>query len=97
MKIDKNLNGSELTIKLEGRLDTITSPELEKELGDLNGVNSIVFDFENLDYISSAGLRVLLSCQKKMNIQGTMVIKNVKSEIKDVFDMTGFSDILTII
>lgn len=97
MKIDKNLNGSELTIKLEGRLDTVTSPELEKELGDLNEVNSLVFDFKNLDYISSAGLRVLLSCQKKMNIQGTMVIKNVKSEIKDVFDMTGFSEILTII
>lgn len=97
MKIDKDLNGSELTIKLEGRLDTITSPELEKELGDLNGINSIVFDFENLDYISSAGLRTLLSCQKKIKIQGTMVIKNVKSEIKDVLDMTGFSDILTII
>lgn len=97
MKIDKDLNGSELTISLEGRLDTITSPELEKELVDLNGVNSIVFDFEDLDYISSAGLRILLSCQKKMKTQGTMVIKNVKSEIKDVFDMTGFSDILTII
>ena len=97
MKIDKNLNGSELTIKLEGRLDTITSSGLEKELGDLNEINSIVFDFKNLDYISSAGLRVLLSCQKKMKILGTMVIKNVKSEIKDVFDMTGFSDILTII
>ena len=96
MKICKNLNGSELTIKLEGRLDTITSPDLEKELGDLNGINSMILDFKNLEYISSAGLRILLSCQKKMNAQGTMVIKNARSEIKDVFDMTGFSDILTI-
>ena len=96
MKIDKILNGSELTIKLEGRLDTITSPDLEKELVDLNEVNSIIFDFEKLEYISSAGLRVLLSFQKKINTQGTMVIKNVKNEIKDVFEMTGFNGILTI-
>lgn len=96
MKIDKEVNGSELSIKLEGRLDTNTSPELEKELGDLNNINSIIFDFKNIEYISSAGLRVLLSCQKKMNTQGTMVIKNINDMIKSVFDMTGFSDILTI-
>ena len=96
MKIEKNLTENELIIKLEGRLDTMTSPELEKELGDLNGVNSIIFDFEKLEYISSSGLRILLSCQKKMNAQGKMVIKNVSDVVKSVFDMTGFSDILTI-
>lgn len=96
MKIEKNLNENELTLKLEGRLDTMTSPELEKELGDLNGVNSIVFDFENLEYISSSGLRILLSCQKKMNAQGKMVIKNVSDEVKNVFDMTGFTEMMDI-
>ena len=97
MKIDAKKDGNNLIINLEGRLDTTTSPNLEKELGNLDGINNIVFDFEKLDYISSAGLRVLLTCQKKMNsISGTMIIKNVKEEIQEVFDMTGFSDILTI-
>lgn len=96
MKIEKNLKENELTLKLEGRLDTMTSPELEKELGELNGINSIIFDFENLEYISSSGLRILLSCQKKMDLQGKMIIKNVNDSIKDIFDMTGFSDLLTI-
>ena len=89
--------GNSLLINLEGRLDTNTFKDLEKELGDLDGITKITFDFEKLDYISSAGLRVLLTCQKKMNnISGTMIIKNVKEEIQEVFDMTGFSDILTI-
>ena len=96
MKIDKKINENELTMKLEGRLDTMTAPELEKEIGDLTGINSLIFDFEKLEYISSAGLRILLSCQKKMNTQGTMTIKNVNQLIKEVFDMTGFSEIITI-
>ena len=96
MKIDKMINENELTMKLEGRLDTMTAPELEKEIGDLTGINSLIFDFEKLEYISSAGLRILLSCQKKMNTQGTMTIKNVNQLIKEVFDMTGFSEIITI-
>lgn len=96
MKIDKKLNECDLIISLEGRLDTNTSPKLEKELGDLNGINSLVFDFKNLEYISSSGLRILLSCQKRMNKQGIMIIKNVSELIKSIFEMTGFCDILTI-
>ena len=96
MKIDKKVNGNELILSLDGRLDTITSPELEKEVADLSNVKSLIIDFEKIEYISSAGLRVLLSCQKKMNQQGSMIIKNVKEEVKSVFDMTGFSDILII-
>ena len=97
MKIEIQKDNDTIIVNLEGRLDTTTSPNLEKELGSLDDVNNIVFDFEKLDYISSAGLRVILTCQKKMNsTSGTMIIKNVKEEIQEVFDMTGFSDILTI-
>ena len=82
---------------LEGRLDTNTSPELEKELREaLPGVNALELDFENLDYISSAGLRVLLSAQKAMNRQGEMKVKNVNETIMEIFEVTGFNDILTI-
>lgn len=78
-------------------LDTNTFQDLEKELDNLTGVENLTFDFKKLDHISSAGLRVLLTCQKKINsISGTMIIKNVKGQIQEVFDMTGFSDILTI-
>lgn len=96
MTISKNSNGGELTVALEGRLDTATAPSLEAELGTLEGVTSLIFDFEKLEYISSAGLRVLLASQKVMNKQGTMVINNANESIKEVFDITGFSDILTI-
>ena len=97
MKIDTKKDGNSLLINLEGRLDTNTFQDLEKETDNLDGIKKLTFDFEKLDYISSAGLRVLLTCQKKMNnISGTMIIKNVKEEIQEVFDMTGFSDILTI-
>lgn len=97
MTINKELNGQELKIALEGRLDTTTSPELEQELkGSLDGVTSLTVDLASLDYISSAGLRVLLSAQKTMNKQGSMVVKNVSEEIMEVFEVTGFSDILTI-
>lgn len=97
MEIIKNQNGKELTIELKGRLDTTTSPELEAELkSSLNDVEKLVFDFANLEYISSAGLRVLLAAQKVMNKQGEMIILNANDEIKEVFDITGFTDILTI-
>lgn len=86
-----------LTVKLEGRLDTTTAPGLEAELKKrIKEVEKLVFDFEKLEYISSAGLRVLLSAQKVMNRQGSMVIQNVNENVMDVFEVTGFVDILTI-
>ena len=97
MNINKNKIGNDLTIALEGRLDTTTAPELDEALNaDLAGVTNLVFDFSSLEYISSAGLRVLLSAQKTMNKQGSMVVKNVSEEVKEIFEVTGFSDILTI-
>ena len=97
MNINKIEKGTELIIELEGRLDTTTSPELEKELKQsLSGVTSLILDMDKLDYISSAGLRVLLSAQKEMNKQGSMVIKNVNDTIMEIFEVTGFVDILTI-
>ena len=96
MEIKKTLNGSELTVALSGSLDTMTVTELEKELkGSLDGVNEIIFDLADLEYISSAGLRVLLKAQKYMNAhEGGM---KVPSElVMEVFNVTGFSDILTI-
>ena len=98
MNIVKELEGTTLTVKLEGRLDTTTSPALEAELKDaLTGITELVFDFEKLEYISSAGLRILLANQKIMNKQGSMVIKNVNEVIAEVFEVTGFADILTVI
>lgn len=97
MEIIKKLEGKVLNIALEGRLDTVTAPSLEAELKQsLDGVEELVFDFEKLAYVSSAGLRVLLSAQKIMNKQGKMSLKNVCEEIYEVFEITGFSDILTI-
>ncbi|MBR2765928.1 MAG: STAS domain-containing protein [Blautia sp.] len=97
LNIYKTENGTELMIALEGRLDTVTSPTLEGELKNaLDGVESLIFDMEKLQYISSAGLRVLLSAQKVMNRQGSMVVRNASDDVKEIFDVTGFSDILTI-
>ena len=97
LNITKNANANELKVILEGRLDTTTAPQLEAELDSaLSGVTDLKFDLEKLDYISSAGLRVLLSTQKIMNKQGKMIIKNVSEEVKEVFEITGFLDILTI-
>ncbi|MBP3523955.1 MAG: STAS domain-containing protein [Clostridia bacterium] len=97
MTIEKKLNGTELTIVLTGRMDTVTAPQLEAELKDcLNGVNSLRFDFSALDYLSSAGLRVLLAAQKRMNKQGSMTLLGVNETIAEIFEVTGFSDILTI-
>ena len=97
MTISKTLNANELTVNLSGRLDTTTAPHLEAELKTtLTGVNSLVMDFDELEYISSAGLRVLLSAQKVMNKQGKMVIRHANETILEVFEVTGFTDILTI-
>ena len=97
LNIEKKTNGTELTVALTGRLDTTTAPELEKELKEsLDGVTALVIDMAALEYISSAGLRVLLSAQKLMNKQGEMTITHVNDVIMEIFDVTGFTDILTI-
>lgn len=97
MEIKKTQNEKLLTIALEGRLDTTTAPELEAVLKDsLEGTEELVFDFSGLEYISSAGLRVLLAAQKTMNNQGTMKVQGVSEVVNEVFEVTGFTDILTI-
>ena len=97
MEIKKTMNGNELFVSVEGRLDTTTAPQLEEDVRqDLENIKSLVFDFEKLEYISSAGLRVLLAMQKIMNKQGSMTIKNVNETVMEVFEVTGFVDILTI-
>ena len=97
MNIQKALSGAALTVALEGRLDTTTAPTLEEELrGSVDGVSRLVFDLVKLEYISSAGLRVLLAMQKLMNQQGEMVLQNVNEAVMEVFEVTGFSDILRI-
>ena len=97
MTVDKKLTGTELIIALAGRLDTTTAPQLEAELkANLPGVEHLVLDFAALDYLSSAGLRVLLAAQKQMNKQGDMVVRSVNQTIAEIFEVTGFSDILTI-
>ena len=98
MEIIKTVNEDVTDIALVGRLDTTTAPDLEKELKELfeQGVGQLALDFEQLDYISSAGLRELLFAQKSLSENGKMTIRNVKPEIMEVFDITGFVDILTI-
>ena len=95
MDIVKTKEGEKLVVVLNGRLDTVTAPQLEAEL-DLSGVKELVFDIAGLDYVSSAGLRLFLSSQKTMSKVGTMVIRGAKPIVKEVFDITGFTDILTI-
>ena len=96
MTIEKKLNGNELTVALSGRLDTTTAPELEQVIrAELDHVDALVFDFGKLEYISSAGLRVLLSAQKTMNKQGSMTILHPCEVVMEVFEVTGFADILT--
>ena len=97
MTIEMKKNGGALTVSLEGRLDTVTSPDLEKALSDaLSDVTELVFDLSKLEYVSSAGLRILLTAQKTMNARGKMVVKNVGETVAEIFEVTGFSDILTI-
>ena len=97
MTIEKNLNGTELTVTIVGRLDTTTAPDLEASLKEsFEGVTKLILDFAELEYLSSAGLRVILAAQKVMNKQGEMIIKNVNETINEIFEVTGFIDILTI-
>mgnify|MGYP002528319637 CR=1 FL=1 len=97
MKINKITEANTLTIQIDGKLDTTTAPQLGKELeASLSGVTKLIFDFKDLEYISSAGLRIILSLQKRMNNQGSILIKNANDEVKEVFEITGFSTILTI-
>jgi anti-sigma B factor antagonist len=97
LNINKTTENGTCTGALEGRLDTSTSPELETELkSSLDGVTELIMDFEKLEYISSAGLRVLLSAQKTMNNQGSMKVINVNDTVMEIFEVTGFVDVLTI-
>ena len=98
LNIEKAIEKGNAVYTLEGRLDTTTSPALEKELKDsLDGVSELTLDFAALEYISSAGLRVLLSTQKLMNKQGKMKITHVNETVMEIFEVTGFSEILTIV
>lgn len=97
MTVNKIEEGDKLIIKVEGRLDAATAPKLEEEVTEsIRGVKKLEFDFEKLEYISSAGLRVLLSAQKTMNKQGSMAVLHVNETIMEIFEVTGFNDILTI-
>ena len=97
LKITKQANGSTLTVKVEGRVDSNTAVELDRALnGALDGITKLILDFERLEYISTAGLRALLIAQKTMNQQGTIVIRNVSAAVKEIFEVTGFTDMLTI-
>jgi anti-sigma B factor antagonist len=97
MNIEKNTSGNTTSLKVIGRLDTTTAPQLESTIDAcITGVEEFILDFSELEYVSSAGLRVILKTQKQMNIQGEMKITNVNDTIMEVFDITGFADILTI-
>lgn len=97
MTINKTAEGGRLIVALEGRLDTVTAPQLDEALNSsLDGVTELVLDLEHLAYLSSAGLRSILAAQKRMNRQGIMVVRHVCGAILEVFEMTGFTDILTI-
>ena len=97
MKIEKYRQGAELTVMLEGRLDTASAPDLDAVVkNELLGVDTFILDLKNLQYTSSAGLRVILVAQKTMNKQGKMILKNVAEAVMEVFEMTGLSDLLTI-
>lgn len=97
MTVTKNLEDKILNVKVEGRLDTATAPDLEKELDEVIGdAEELVFDLEGLEYMSSAGLRILLATQKKMALKGGMKVTHVNDVISEIFEITGFSDILTI-
>ncbi|MCR5788787.1 MAG: STAS domain-containing protein [Lachnospiraceae bacterium] len=96
MTVTKEQDGSKLTVYIEGKLDAVTSPVLEKELSDLSGVEDLTFDLKDMPYTSSAGLRVLLNCQRIMDDQGSMVIIHANEDVMDIFRETGFNKILDI-
>lgn len=97
MEIKKTRDGSKLTVGLSGRLDTVTAPDFEAAImNDLDGVTDLTVDLKNLEYMSSAGLRVMLALYKKVSAVGSMVVTNVNDTISEVFELTGFNDILNI-
>ena len=97
MNTNKIVDGKKVTVVVEGRLDTNTAPLLENEITDIEKYEKLFFDFKDLEYISSSGLRVILTAQKRMNkVNGTMVIKNVNQTVREVFEITGFFDIITV-
>lgn len=97
MEVTKELNNNELLFRVSGRLDTTSSPVLEKELSEIeDNITTVILDFAKLEYVSSSGLRIILSLQKQMNKKGKLIIRNVGNMVKEVFDITGFSSILTI-
>ena len=97
MQIDQLKEGTTLTMKVSGRLDTMTAPQLENEItGHLDGITEFIMDFSDLEYISSAGLRVLLVTTKMMKEKGRFVIRNINETVKEIFEVTGFMDILNV-
>lgn len=97
MEINKKREGGTLTVEISGRVDTVTAPEFESSvMGDLDGVTDLIVDLSGLEYMSSAGLRVMLALYKVMTVQGTMKVINVNDTISEIFEVTGFSDILNI-
>jgi len=96
MNIEKNLDGNTLTITLEGRLDINSAPELENQLENLENIEKIIFDFTKLEYLSSAGIRIILAVQNIMSKQGSMIIRNINEDVKEVFEITGLSSELNI-
>ena len=97
MTTERTITGKTLVIKVSGRLDTTTAPQLEEELNEnLGSKELLILDFKELEYLSSAGLRVILAAQKIMNKQGKMIVKNINETISDIFEVTGFMDILTV-
>ena len=97
MNLTKKINDTELTVAIEGRVDTVTSPELDKLIKEsVDGMDSLVIDMKDVEYISSAGLRVLLSSHKLMSKKGGMTVINAGEDIMEIFEVTGFSDILNI-
>ena len=97
LKITQQVDGSTLTVKVEGRVDSNTAVELDRALHvALDGITALILDFEKVEYISSAGLRALILAQNTMNKQGTMVVRNASSAVKEIFEVTGYSEILTI-
>lgn len=97
MQLSKKLEGNKLTITVSGRVDTITAPEFEKYINEnIESITELILDLKDMSYTSSAGLRVILKAQKLMSAQGSMIVINVQDDVMEIFDMTGFSDILTI-
>ena len=97
MTIDKKKEGNRLVLAVSGRRDTMTAPELENVIKDnMDGVEELILDFKDLEYISSAGLRVVLGARKAMGNKGSFAVRNLCSDVREIFDITGFSDIITI-